>query len=426
MTDYARANSGGATHFGDKDSLSSGDADKVIVGSQFDTEFNAIVTAIASKLETSDFASQAQAEGLTLDTVLITPHTLNDVLVDNAGMAKDIQQLADPLADRLLFWDNSAKAAALLTVSTGLTLSGTTLTSNDSAIVHDNLSGFVADEHVAHSGVTLTAGSGLTGGGTIAASRTFNVGAGTGITVNADDVALDTANTRNVDHSAITFTAGNGLTGGGTLAANRSFAVGAGTGITVGATSISTDDSAIVHDNLSGFVADEHVAHSGVTMTAGTGLTGGGTIAASRTFNLDISGLTNMDISETAPTDSVLVNDGGTMKQLDIQDMGVRVVDASAGDQTFALGDANTVQYVDATTRTFTVPANATVAFPVGAIIYVASIGAGEVTIDPASGVTLNSIVAQSSTANRTVLAGGMAALIKMGADDWNIAGDIS
>jgi len=44
---------------------------------------------------------------------------------------------------------------------------------------------------------------------------------------------------------------------------------------------------AVGHDNLTGFVADEHVAHSGVTITPGTGLTGGGTIAASRTLSHD-------------------------------------------------------------------------------------------------------------------------------------------
>ncbi len=38
--------------------------------------------------------------------------------------------------------------------------------------------------------LTLTAGAGLTGGGNLTANRTFTVGAGTGITVNADDVAL--------------------------------------------------------------------------------------------------------------------------------------------------------------------------------------------------------------------------------------------
>ena len=40
---------------------------------------------------------------------------------------------------------------------------------------------------------TLTAGAGLTGGGNLSASRTFDVGAGTGITVAADTVAVDTA-----------------------------------------------------------------------------------------------------------------------------------------------------------------------------------------------------------------------------------------
>lgn len=37
---------------------------------------------------------------------------------------------------------------------------------------------------------TLTAGAGLTGGGPLAADRSFAVGAGSGITVNADDVAV--------------------------------------------------------------------------------------------------------------------------------------------------------------------------------------------------------------------------------------------
>lgn len=59
------------------------------------------------------------------------------------------------------------------------------------AVDHDALTNFVADEHIAHSGVTLTAGAGLTGGGTIAASRTFAVGAGDGIDVAADSVAVD-------------------------------------------------------------------------------------------------------------------------------------------------------------------------------------------------------------------------------------------
>ena len=49
----------------------------------------------------------------------------------------------------------------------------------------DGAGGFVADSRL------LTAGAGLTGGGDLSANRTFDVGAGNGITVNANDVAVD-------------------------------------------------------------------------------------------------------------------------------------------------------------------------------------------------------------------------------------------
>jgi hypothetical protein len=64
----------------------------------------------------------------------------------------------------------------------------------------------------------VIAGNGLTGGGD-GGSITLNVGAGTGITVNADTVQLDITNTRNTDHTGLNVTAGDGLTGGGELTA---------------------------------------------------------------------------------------------------------------------------------------------------------------------------------------------------------------
>lgn len=58
----------------------------------------------------------------------------------------------------------------------------------------------------------------------------------------------------------------------------------------------------IIHDNLSGFVANEHIDHSSVQMQTAvdSGLTGGGDITATRSLSLDINGTT----AETSPADS--------------------------------------------------------------------------------------------------------------------------
>src|SRR6056300_556951 len=104
---------------------------------------------------------------------------------------------------------------------TGITLTGDTLSTTDSEIVHDNLSGFVSNEHIDHSTVSISAGTGLSGGGDLTSTRT-----------------------------------------------------------------LSTNDSEIVHDNLSGFVSNEHIDHSSVSITAGSGLTGGGDITTTRTLNV--------------------------------------------------------------------------------------------------------------------------------------------
>lgn len=61
----------------------------------------------------------------------------------------------------------------------------------ENEVNHDGLLNFVADEHIDHSSVDITAGAGLTGGGDITQSRTLAVGAGTGIIVNANDIEVD-------------------------------------------------------------------------------------------------------------------------------------------------------------------------------------------------------------------------------------------
>ncbi len=55
-----------------------------------------------------------------------------DILAYDVGL-QQIADLADPNADRLLFWDDSASAYTYLTVGTNLTLSGTTLSAESQA-----------------------------------------------------------------------------------------------------------------------------------------------------------------------------------------------------------------------------------------------------------------------------------------------------
>ena len=86
-------------------------------------------------------------------------------------------------------------SSSYATVINGTSLkhgTATVITSSNFAaqVNHDSLTGFVANEHIDHTAVSITAGTGLTGGGTIAANRTLNVVGGDGITANADDIAI--------------------------------------------------------------------------------------------------------------------------------------------------------------------------------------------------------------------------------------------
>ena len=228
-------------------------------------------------------------------------------------------------------------------ITTAETELGNTLFSSSAQVDHDSTTNFVANEHIDHSGVTITAGAGLTGGGTIAATRTLAVGQGTGITVNANDVAIgqDVATTANVTFASIN-TTGNIEAEGDVIAQNyivsssvthmtSSFRSGStisgdtpaddthqftGSLFISGSapTDITTTNSIFVgnditgsvisgssllgvvgtatqgtinHDSLAGFVANEHIDHSGVTLTAGDGLSGGGDITTNRSFAVE-------------------------------------------------------------------------------------------------------------------------------------------
>ncbi|MCK9532233.1 MAG: hypothetical protein M0R77_16985, partial [Gammaproteobacteria bacterium] len=73
----------------------------------------------------------------------------------------------------------------------------------------------------------------------------------------------------------------------------------------------------------------------------------------------------------------------------------------------------------NASPQTVTIPPNATVAFPVGYQISVIQVGAGQVSISPGSGVTVNY---PESLAIRKQF--GAVTLTKVGTNEWDLIGD--
>jgi hypothetical protein len=91
---------------------------------------------------------------------------------------------------------------------------------------------------------------------------------------------------------------------------------------------------------------------------------------------------------------------------------------------TLALTDAGKHFYANgAAAFNITIPANNTVAMPIGTAITIAQAGANSITVVPASGVTLRLAGSPSSTGNRTISSSGLAALLKVEANIWYISG---
>lgn len=195
--------------------------------------------------------------------------------------------------------------------------------------------------------------------------------------------------------------------------------------------------STIDHDATTNFVANEHIDHTSVTLTAGNGLTGGGDISANRTFAVgagagisvaadavavDFAGQTEIDIASIAADDLLLLWDtsASAFKKVKVQGLGVRV--QTAATQTLALDDANSLHFnASASTYTVTVPPNSTVAFPIGTEIAFFNSSTGKQTLAQGAGVTIVSL-----SSNKSVKAsGGGAYLVKLATDTWGLVGDL-
>ena len=96
-------------------------------------------------------------------------------------------------------------------------------------------------------------------------------------------------------------------------------------------------------------------------------------------------------------------------------------VSAASTDYTLVLADANTAITFDGTFDVL-IPDEATVDFPVGTQVIVINRGTGTLTFAPASAATINS----AGSVYDITAEYGIASLIKTGADEWYLAGNLA
>lgn len=96
---------------------------------------------------------------------------------------------------------------------------------------------------------------------------------------------------------------------------------------------------------------------------------------------------------------------------------------------TFVLADADQklVTASNASAQTYSIPTNASVAFPIGTVINIIQIGAGQVTIQAVtSGTTTVLSNGVTAAAPKLRVQYSAASLIKVGTDTWYVVGDIA
>jgi hypothetical protein len=154
-------------------------------------------------------------------------------------------------------------------------------------------------------------------------------------------------------------------------------------------------------------------------VTAGTGISGGGT-----------SGTVTVSIDSTVATlTGTQTFTNKTLTTPTINDAKINLAfDAETASYTAVLANNGQVVTMDnASANTFSIPTNASVAFPIGTQINVLQIGAGQTTIQAVtSGTTSILSTGATAAAPKLRVRYSAATCIKAGTDLWYVFGDIS
>jgi len=224
-------------------------------------------------------------------------------------------------------WDNVAAATGVTSINT-LTgaVTGFVNTSDTGTVTNTMLAGSIANAKLTNSSLTV----GTTAISLGASSTTL---AGLTSVTSASFVAT----------TSITY---NGSSSGTSILAAPAVA-GSGTTITLPSTTgtlIATGDTgSVTNTMLSGSIANAKLVNSSITVTAGTGMSGGGSVSLGGSVTLTNAGVTSVSagtgITVSASTGSITVTNGGVTSN--IAGTGI-TVSASTGASTIGLAAATT------------------------------------------------------------------------------------
>jgi hypothetical protein len=155
-------------------------------------------------------------------------------------------------------------------------------------------------------------------------------------------------------------------------------------------------------------------------VTAGTGITGGGT-SGTVTVAIDTSVTADLTTAQT------LTNKTLTTPTLNDPKINLAFDPQTGTTYTTVLNDnGQVVTMNNSSANTLSIPTNASVAYPVGTQINVLQIGAGQTTIQAVtSGTTTILSTAATAAAPKIRARYGMATCIKAATDTWYVVGDI-
>ena len=185
--------------------------------------------------------------------------------------------------------------------------------------------------------------------------------------------------------------------------------------------SLITAKGDLIAGTAAGAVAKVAVGTNGFVLKADSTATGGVSWVSVPTIS-SLSSVPGVTITSVATNDSLRWNGTAWVNDAGVYTQSTLVQNAQGASYALVLADkGKLVEMNVGTANTLTIPLNSAHAFPTGSVIHILQTGAGQTTVTPTGGVTLNGTPGLKLRAQWS-----SATLIKRATDTWVLVGDIA